>query len=78
LAPEEKRRQAGASFPNGRMVRPEEIDGPPAFLANADADYFVVQTHNIDGGNWISRVVSIVMVPNDTGISSPTMTDIGF
>ncbi|ASJ72353.1 SDR family oxidoreductase [Granulosicoccus antarcticus] len=50
----EKKRQAGASVPIGRMATASDLVGMAVFLASRDADYIVAQTYNVDGGNWMS------------------------
>jgi D-sorbitol dehydrogenase (acceptor) len=50
----EKKRQAGASVPYGRMGVPEDLTGAAVFLASDDADYVVGQTLNVDGGNRLN------------------------
>lgn len=53
-APGQKKREVGAAVPIGRMGRPEDMTGMAVFLASAEVDYIVVQTCNVDGGNWMS------------------------
>ena len=50
----EKKRQAGAAVPYGRMGVPEDLAGAAVFLASDDADYVVGQTLNVDGGNRLN------------------------
>lgn len=54
LQPGEKKKQAGAAVPIGRMAAPEDLAGMAVFLASREADYIVAQTYNVDGGNWMS------------------------
>ncbi|MGC1497475.1 MAG: L-iditol 2-dehydrogenase [Sulfitobacter sp.] len=54
LAPGEKRKQAGAAVPYGRMGTADDLTGMAVFLASDDADYVVAQTYNVDGGNWMN------------------------
>ncbi|WP_296747188.1 glucose 1-dehydrogenase [Mesorhizobium sp.] len=54
VAAGEKRRQAGAAVPIGRMGTPAEIASVAVFLASADSEYIVGQTLNVDGGNILS------------------------
>lgn len=54
LPPGEKKRQAGAAVPFGRMGRAEDLTGMAIFLASPESDYVVAQTYNVDGGNWMS------------------------
>ncbi|MCY4290713.1 MAG: L-iditol 2-dehydrogenase [Roseovarius sp.] len=53
-APGQKRAEAGANVPYGRMGAPEDLTGMAVFLASNDADYVVAQTYNVDGGQWMS------------------------
>lgn len=32
----------------------EDLTGMAIFLASSESDYVVAQTHNVDGGNWMS------------------------
>ena len=50
----QKKREVGAAVPYGRMGQPEDLTGMAVFLASEGADYFVAQTYNVDGGNWMS------------------------
>ncbi|WP_298849424.1 L-iditol 2-dehydrogenase [uncultured Ruegeria sp.] len=53
-APGQKKKEAGAAVPYGRMGRAEDLTGMAVFLASNDASYVVAQTYNVDGGNWMS------------------------
>lgn len=53
-APGQKKAEAGAAVPFGRMGRPEDLTGMAVFLASDEADYIVAQTYNVDGGQWMS------------------------
>ncbi len=50
----EKKRLVGEAVPYGRMGTAEDLTGMAIFLANAESDYVVAQTFNVDGGNWMS------------------------
>jgi NAD(P)-dependent dehydrogenase (short-subunit alcohol dehydrogenase family) len=50
----QKKKQAGAAIPAGRMGVPDDYRGAAIFLASADSDYVVAQTLNVDGGSWMS------------------------
>ncbi|MDZ4135699.1 MAG: L-iditol 2-dehydrogenase [Paracoccaceae bacterium] len=50
----EKKRQAGAAVPFGRMGTAADLTGMAVFLASDEAGYIVAQTYNVDGGNWMS------------------------
>jgi NAD(P)-dependent dehydrogenase (short-subunit alcohol dehydrogenase family) len=52
--PGEKKRLVGEAVPAGRMGTPEDLTGMAVFLASRESDYVVAQTHNVDGGNWMS------------------------
>jgi NAD(P)-dependent dehydrogenase (short-subunit alcohol dehydrogenase family) len=54
LQPGEKKKQAGAAVPYGRMGSAQDLVGMAIFLASAESDYVVAQTYNVDGGNWMS------------------------
>ena len=41
-------------MPFGRMGHPEDLAGMTIFLASKEADYIVVQTYNVGGGQWMS------------------------
>lgn len=50
----QKKKEVGASVPFGRMGTAEDLTGMAIFLATRAADDIAAQTHDVDGGNWMS------------------------
>jgi len=50
----QKKKEVGEAVPYGRMGTAEDLVGTAIFLATPEADYFVAQCCNVDGGQWMS------------------------
>lgn len=53
-APGQKKQEAGAGVPYGRMGIAADLTGMAIFLASEEANYIVSQCYNVDGGQWMS------------------------